>query len=289
MNDKISVVMTSYNYAQYIGDAIESVLNQTYENWELIIIDDCSSDNSTEIIKEYANRDNRIKFFLNDKNLGLSYSLKKGIENASGEWIAFLESDDKFLPNSLETKAQQISTGADIIFTDLEMIGDESKINKMLKYFFSTKDKFIKLEQSGFVNDIKNIIPKINIIPTFSVVMTKKELLLSCKFNPLCKASLDFYLWAQLSNKKFYYINQKLTQWRIHKNSYINTYTHSWFRRYFFYSTLYYYTVQDKNPIYRTLLLLNYMRKRLIYININKTRFKLNIANGVFIYEKFFK
>lgn len=288
MNKKISIVMTSYNYSQYIAEAIESVQKQTYTDWELIIVDDGSKDDSVRVINRYAENDNRIKLIQNVTNRGLCYSLRRGIEEAGGEWITFLESDDIFSPNAVEEKLRAAGSGADIIFTDLEMFGDEEKVHNMEKYFFDVKDKFIKLDSSCFVDNIKTIIPQINIIPTFSVATVKRELLLACKFNPLCKASLDFYLWAQLSNKKFYYLNKKLTKWRIHKDSYINTYTHSWIRRYFFYATLYYYTVQDKNVVLRIILLLNYLRKRLIYLKLSKQKFKLNIGNGFFIWEKDF-
>ena len=68
---KISIVMASYNYASIIGEAIESVINQTYKDWELIIVDDGSADNSVEVIKKYLS-DNRIKLYINEKNLGLA-------------------------------------------------------------------------------------------------------------------------------------------------------------------------------------------------------------------------
>ena len=85
---KISVVTASYNYQNYIKEAIQSVLNQTYKDWELIVVDDCSTDNSVEVIKSFD--DERIKLFVNEKNLGLQKTVKRGIENATGEWIVFL-------------------------------------------------------------------------------------------------------------------------------------------------------------------------------------------------------
>ena len=89
---KISIVTASYNYQDYIKETIQSVLDQTYSDWELIIVDDCSTDNSVDVIKSFS--DDRIKLFINEKNLGLAETIKLGIENATGEWIAFLESDD---------------------------------------------------------------------------------------------------------------------------------------------------------------------------------------------------
>ena len=98
----ISVIITSYNYSQYIKDTIQSVIDQTYNDWELIIIDDCSKDNSVDIIKTF--NDKRIKLIINEQNLGLTKSIKIGIEKASGNWIAFLESDDFWAKNYLEEK-----------------------------------------------------------------------------------------------------------------------------------------------------------------------------------------
>ena len=205
---KISIVMASYNYAPIIGEAIESVINQTYKDWELIIVDDGSADNSVEVIKKYLS-DNRIKLYINEKNLGLAKTVRKGIQYSTSDWIAFLESDDKFYPNALEEKVKAISTGADIIFSDLELFGDKERAAQFQKHFEDLNRFTVNLEESGFIDDFAKILPKINVIPTFSVVMTKKELLEKCDFNPLCKSALDYYLWAQLANYKIYYINEK--------------------------------------------------------------------------------
>lgn len=80
---KISIITASYNYQDYIKETIQSILDQTYQDWELIIIDDCSSDNSVDIIKSF--KDDRIKLIVNEKNLGLATTVKRGIENSTGE------------------------------------------------------------------------------------------------------------------------------------------------------------------------------------------------------------
>lgn len=102
MNKLVSVIMPNYNSGKYISQAIESVLNQTYENVELIIVDDCSTDNSIEIIKSFQNKDNRIKLFKNEKNSGAAVSRNRAIKEANGVWIAFLDSDDIWMPDKLE-------------------------------------------------------------------------------------------------------------------------------------------------------------------------------------------
>ena len=100
-NGLVSIIMPSYNTAKYITNSIESVLNQTYKNWELIIIDDCSTDNTDEIIKNY-NSEDRIKYIKNEKNSGAAVSRNRGLREAKGKWIAFLDSDDLWCPTKLE-------------------------------------------------------------------------------------------------------------------------------------------------------------------------------------------
>lgn len=100
MNDLVSIVMPSYNTARYIEDSIRSVLNQSYTNWELIIIDDCSTDNTDNVVSQFNDR--RIKYYKNKKNSGAAVSRNKALANAKGKWIAFLDSDDIWFPEKLE-------------------------------------------------------------------------------------------------------------------------------------------------------------------------------------------
>ncbi|WP_249869266.1 glycosyltransferase family 2 protein [Oceanobacillus saliphilus] len=101
-NPLISVITPSYNAEKFIGYTIESVLNQTYSNWEMVIVDDCSTDNTTSIVKEYMERDKRIKLFVLEENSGSAVARNTAMENAKGQYIAFLDSDDLWLPEKLE-------------------------------------------------------------------------------------------------------------------------------------------------------------------------------------------
>ena len=101
MNELVSIIMPSYNTSEYVAESIKSVLNQTYTNWELIIVDDCSTDNSEEIIKQFTH-DVRIRFFKNEKNSGAAISRNLALREAKGKWIAFLDSDDLWEPEKLE-------------------------------------------------------------------------------------------------------------------------------------------------------------------------------------------
>ena len=100
MNDLVSIVMPTYNTAEYITESILSVILQTYQNWELIIVDDCSTDETEKIVNEFS--DSRITFHKNECNLGAAASRNKALSLAKGKWIAFLDSDDLWLPNKLE-------------------------------------------------------------------------------------------------------------------------------------------------------------------------------------------
>lgn len=102
MNYLVSVITPSYNCGKFIEDTIKSVINQTYENWELIIIDDCSNDCTREVVEKYIKVDSRIKYFVLEKNSGAAVARTKGIKLAKGRYIAFLDSDDVWKPQKLE-------------------------------------------------------------------------------------------------------------------------------------------------------------------------------------------
>lgn len=103
----VSVVMPCYNASRFIREAIESVCAQSYKNWELIIVDDGSSDNSVQILAEYTAKDNRIKL-IQQPNRGACVARNNGIDHARGEYVKFLDADDILCPNCLEEQVQQI-------------------------------------------------------------------------------------------------------------------------------------------------------------------------------------
>lgn len=102
-NDKlVSIIIPVYNAASYLEETINSIQEQTYSNWEAIFIDDCSSDNSYDIIKQYQKNDKRIKVIKNKINNGVAISRNNGIDYAKGEYLCFLDADDKWHPKKLE-------------------------------------------------------------------------------------------------------------------------------------------------------------------------------------------
>ena len=98
--------MPSYNAAKFIAASIQSVIGQTYRNWELLITDDCSKDDTVKIVEQFLEKDNRIKLFSTGKNSGPACARNKSLENATGKYIAFLDSDDIWVSNKLETQIQ---------------------------------------------------------------------------------------------------------------------------------------------------------------------------------------
>ena len=97
----VSIIMPSYNTASFIAESIQSVLAQSYKDWELIIVDDCSPDNTDQVVKPYLS-DERIMYLKNEKNSGAAVSRNRALREAKGKWIAFLDSDDLWMPDKLK-------------------------------------------------------------------------------------------------------------------------------------------------------------------------------------------
>ncbi len=221
---KVSFITASYNYEKYISQTIESVISQTITDWELLIIDDGSKDNSLEIINRYCSKDSRIKLFTheNNQNKGLIKTLQLGIKKANGEYIVFLESDDYITNNYLETKLEIFSKYPNIgfLYNNVNTFGIEP-IPKLKETLLITENYW---KNHDYPHKIANIMCLRNYIPTFSCVMLKKELLNNINWNFPYQAMIDYWLWIQISEKTdFYFIQQKLTNWRMHKDSYINS------------------------------------------------------------------
>lgn len=122
MNELVSIIMPSYNTANYIEASIESVRHQTYENWELIIVDDCSTDNTDEVVRPFLT-DGRIRYLKNEQNSGAAISRNRALREAKGKWIAFLDSDDLWLPEKLEKQvAFMEQNGYHFSYTNYEEI-----------------------------------------------------------------------------------------------------------------------------------------------------------------------
>lgn len=123
MNIKVSAIVPAYNTEKYIAKAISSALSQTLRDIEVIVVDDCSTDNTVEVVRSFS--DPRLKLLLNSENLGAGNARNKGLQAASGKWIAVLDSDDWYAPQRLETLVKIAEQkNADFIADDLYLIED---------------------------------------------------------------------------------------------------------------------------------------------------------------------
>jgi teichuronic acid biosynthesis glycosyltransferase TuaG len=126
----VSVIIPVYNRPDIILDAVESVQNQTYKNWELIIVDDASTDTTWQVIQDLAKQDNRIRVFRHEKNRSCGAGRNTGIVHAQGKYLAFLDSDDAWLPEKLEKQVrvfEQESPALGLVYTGVTIINDKGE------------------------------------------------------------------------------------------------------------------------------------------------------------------
>ena len=134
-NGMVSVITPTYNCGRFISETIESVIAQTYLNWEMIIVDDCSIDNTKSVVEQYQNKDSRIKYYCLEKNSGPAVARTKAMELAEGQYIAFLDSDDLRLKDKL-TKQIKFMQDNDYAFSNTSyqhMDESGNMLDKVLK------------------------------------------------------------------------------------------------------------------------------------------------------------
>ncbi len=133
MDKLISIIIPVYNAEKYLGECIDSVIKQSYQNWELILVNDGSTDCSKEICTEYANRDDRILVFHNE-NHGVSYTRNFGINAAKGEYLCFIDADDKILPDYLSELLNQMTQNeVDIVYCGYQLLYDDKLVKKQAR------------------------------------------------------------------------------------------------------------------------------------------------------------
>lgn len=124
----VSIVTPSYNTGRFIAETIGAVQAQTYQNWELIVVDDCSTDNTDEVVARYAANDDRIRYVKNKTNSGAAFSRNKALREAKGRWVAFLDSDDLWKPTKLEKQLQfMVENGYAFSCTERDVINESSE------------------------------------------------------------------------------------------------------------------------------------------------------------------
>lgn len=142
----VSIIMPSWNTGKYIAETIQSVIDQTYKNWELLIVDDCSKDSTDDVVASFC--DDRIKYFHNEKNSGAALTRNKALREAKGEWIAFLDSDDLWKPKKLEHQIDFMKKNkCDLSYTEYEKIDEDSL---PLNIYVSGPDKVNKRKMYNY-------------------------------------------------------------------------------------------------------------------------------------------
>lgn len=127
-NPLVSVVMPAYNVEKYIGEAIQSVISQSYTNWQLLVIDDCSTDRTAEIAEKFEKLDKRIRVLRNSQNMGVAKTRNRGFDLVQGEWVALLDSDDRWHKEKLEKQLTMADNSyADIIYCSYALTDENGK------------------------------------------------------------------------------------------------------------------------------------------------------------------
>lgn len=184
---KISILLPVYNGELFLRQAISSIINQTYTDWELILINDGSTDNSENIISEFD--DKRIRYFKNEHNLGLIKTLNKGIDLCRGEYIARMDADDICLPKRLEKQYHFMKTNSSIFLlgSNAFIINNNNEITGKIVNF--TKDNLLKI---NLLFSVPFIHPSI---------IAKASVLKELKYDENYKYAEDYELWTRISEK----------------------------------------------------------------------------------------
>lgn len=202
---KVSVVMPAYNSGRFITEAIASVLAQTYSNWELLIVDDASTDATAELLQNFR-QDDRIKIFRFSENKGTQFSRNKAIEEASGDFIAFLDADDLWKPEKLYLQLQMMQTNKlPACFSSYELISENGQ-NLHTKIEALSLLSYQKLQKANYVGNLTGI---------YDVRQLGKV------FAPDLKKRQDWALWLEVIRLggAMYSIRESLAYYRVRKNS----------------------------------------------------------------------
>ncbi|MFC5711449.1 glycosyltransferase [Thalassorhabdus alkalitolerans] len=195
MNPQVTVLMSVYNEKSHLDESIKSILNQSFSDFEFLIIDDCSNDGSNKIIEEYAKKDKRIKLVRNNTNRGLSYNLAEGVDLASAPWIARMDADDIAFQNRLSTQINFIKQNPDIdvvgsFVIDIDKSGNEIELRKVP----TTHSKIAKLIWTcPFIH------------PT--VLFRKDAIIRAGSYNRRLRRRQDYDLWFRCHAEKLKFHN----------------------------------------------------------------------------------
>lgn len=209
LNPKVSVLIPAYNYAQYLPEAIDSVLEQTFENFELIIVDNCSTDNTEEIVNAYAKHDPRVKFIRNQENIGMYRNYNQSLLLATGDYIKFLNADDKFEPTLLEK------------FVTIFENNPTVSVVTSYRQYFGSKTEILKPPHTGLIEAKTAILSSLrhgNWIGEPTTVMFRRSNLNLGLFDISILMFADQDMWLRhLRVGNLYVIDEVLSYFRIHE------------------------------------------------------------------------
>lgn len=178
----ITVVMPNYNGHRFVEQAIDSVLDQSYQNFELIVVDDCSTDDSLQLIQQKAQSDERIRIITLEHNVGVANARNTGIKNAKGKYIALLDNDDLWTEDKLECQLELAKKGADIVYCSYDFIDEQND---------TIKKPFVVPRQTNFNTML------VSSVISCSTSFIKTELMQEHPFNPEFYHE-DYVLWMEL-------------------------------------------------------------------------------------------
>lgn len=214
---KISVIIPVYNVEKYLRECLDSVLVQTFEDFEIICINDASTDGSLKILEEYERCDSRIKIINNEKNIGLGLSRNKGIETACGKYIHFLDSDDWMEPNTY-SKLYEILENNDLDF-----------LKFIQKQYVETDEHQIATLRFPEDIDGKVICPVgdlrlFDLLEVVTPVLYKRSFILDngLKFEPIIHEDTPFYLETLVKAERAMFVNYALYNYRVRSGSIMN-------------------------------------------------------------------
>ena len=220
MNKKptVSIIIPTYNRAHLVGRAIESVLNQTYQDFEIIVVDDDSTDNTQKVVNEFQKKDKRIKYIKMNVNKGSAAARNIGIKIARGDYIAFLDSDDEWLPEKLEKQIRLFFANKNLGFVSC---------NTIILNFSGQKKAEYKISRSH--NYFLTLLER-NIICSSSSVIIKKGIIGDIGyFDENLRLAQDWEMWIRVAQKyAFDFMPEPLLKYYSHSNGYISkTYKNS--------------------------------------------------------------
>lgn len=218
----VSVLLPSYNHEKYVGRTIESVLNQTFGDLELIIVDDCSRDNSAEIIKGYMAKDSRIKAKFHSKNMGISRTMNDALSMATGEYVAFFSSDDEWFKHKLERQLEVLREEPEAVVWSDGLLIDESgkpigkKHSEWVEEWLVSKKAFRnvdKIKKEGFI--LFDLLREDYVCG--QSVITKREHFEEDPYDESLVFSNEYLIMIDLAGEySFRYIDEPLIKYRLH-------------------------------------------------------------------------